>query len=452
MFEKLNEIESTSGSKDKLKLLEEWVAENTYDAATMLGYALSPYEIFGVSTKSVVKAMGVPYRGYKDIGDYMENADISQESIFGGHSTRQYYSGTIQGFIAFIEKIKKLSGNEMIEELKKFFSDCSPQQAKWYARILCKDLKCGVSLSTANKALKANKMPLIDTFEVGLCGVLPNKKQELFDALEDKYAYYIYTEPKYDGIRLIVTNKTPDRKFKAFTRNGKVRDNVEFLTKEFDNNIDSGIDVTLDGELMSGKDFFDVTKKKKGAAGRFYQMFDILDYGEDLREKPYEERRGILLENFPVNSKTLRITDARKRASKEDVWQDFVQAVEEGYEGLIVKTNAAYKDTYKRKAWFKIKPLKEMTLRVVEQHFGTGKYKDKRSVITVSDKSGKLISKVGTGFNDTTIDYMTDNDIIGQFVEVAFDCLTPVNDDGKQSLRFPRFIKWREDISEEDSI
>ena len=398
-FEELNLVESTNGSLEKTRILTEWVKKYEELAAMLLEFAVSPYEIFGISTRSICKACDIEdIKKYKDIGNAIYNKYIGKELDGTENSMLDFYN--------LVVALKKTSGNDALEKLKEFFECCTPEDAKWYARILCKDLKCGAGMSAINKALVANGHPEIEVFEVGLCSTLPYKKEEFIKAVREKFGkdgeICAYCEPKYDGIRLIVSNESG--KTVALTRNGKIRENVEFLLEEFDR-IANGRIMAIDGELMSAESFFNVTKKVEGRGDRFFVVWDCLCLnGQDLRSNvSLHERQAALNEAVPQNN-TIRIINSYPAHTAENMYNMFEGFVAEGYEGMIIKTDAPYDQTYDRKEWFKIKPVKTATLEIVGQRNGSGKYKDKLSVIVVKDKSGSIISSVGTGFDDKTID------------------------------------------------
>ena len=84
-----------------------------------------------------------------------------------------------------------------------------------------------------------------------------------------------------------------------------------------------------------------------------------------------------------------------------------------------------------------------------------GKYSGMRSSLIVSDLNGKLISNVGSGLSESDVELFSigeESDWIGKVVEVKFDSITPKNKDGIKSLRFPRFVKLRDDKDVADTI
>jgi DNA ligase-1 len=124
-------------------------------------------------------------------------------------------------------------------------------------------------------------------------------------------------------------------------------------------------------------------------------------------------------------------------------------AVENGYEGIMIKDlNAAY-ECKRSTAWLKLKPFIEVSLEVIEIEEGTGRNVGRLGAFVCSgNDDGKRIKvNVGSGFSDSNRDsfwasHVENDNIVGQIVEVRADAVTQ-NQDGSYSLRFPRFLRFR---------
>jgi DNA ligase-1 len=123
-------------------------------------------------------------------------------------------------------------------------------------------------------------------------------------------------------------------------------------------------------------------------------------------------------------------------------------ALDEGYEGLMIKPAH---DGYKCKrshAWLKIKPFIEVTLKVVALEEGTGKNEGLLGALVVEgEDDGKFFHlNVGSGLTDENREqiWADQNNVIGQLVEIRADAATQSQDaDDTWSLRFPRFKTFR---------
>jgi DNA ligase-1 len=122
------------------------------------------------------------------------------------------------------------------------------------------------------------------------------------------------------------------------------------------------------------------------------------------------------------------------------------QAVEGGYEGVMIKDVDAPYECKRTHAWLKAKPFIEVTLEVKDVEEGTGRNEGRLGAVVCegTDDGKKINVNVGSGFSDANRDdfWNSRTDIVGQLVEVRADAVTQ-NQDGTYSLRFPRFKTFR---------
>jgi hypothetical protein len=57
-------------------------------------------------------------------------------------------------FLSLLDELENrvITGSTAISRVESFFRECNELQAKWYTRVLKKDLRIGVDISTVNKA------------------------------------------------------------------------------------------------------------------------------------------------------------------------------------------------------------------------------------------------------------------------------------------------------------
>ena len=95
----------------------------------------------------------------------------------------------------------------------------------------------------------------------------------------------------------------------------------------------------------------------------------------------------------------------------------------------------------------KWKPTISVDLEIVGFEEGTGRNEGRMgAIICEGEDNGRRIRvNVGSGFSDSNRDeYWTSrNELLGHLVEVQADAVTQ-NQDGSYSLRFPRFLRFRD--------
>jgi DNA ligase-1 len=122
------------------------------------------------------------------------------------------------------------------------------------------------------------------------------------------------------------------------------------------------------------------------------------------------------------------------------------QAVDGGYEGIMIKDPEAGYECKRSVAWLKLKPFIEVSLTVTAVEEGTGRNVGKLgALVCEGEDDGRTISvNVGSGFTDSNRDdyWVSREMVVGKVVEVRADAITQ-NQDGTYSLRFPRFLHFR---------
>jgi DNA ligase-1 len=266
-------------------------------------------------------------------------------------------------------------------------------------------------------------------------------------------------EPKLDGVRVITVINMEARTVTQFSRNGKELENFKHITQALEANIDDfERSMILDGEVVSSS-FQELMKqvhrKENVQAGDArIMLFDILPLSEFRAGKSTlgQRRRTNMLRTLkPIFDKTGCIdiipqieVDLDSYVGELEFKQYNKDAIEQGFEGIMIKDIDAKYECKRSVSWLKQKPFIEVSLTVLETEEGTGRNEGKMGALVCEGlEDGKLIKvNVGSGFSDTDREDFWSCRVDGQVVEVRADAITQ-NQDGTYSLRFPRFLRFR---------
>ena len=314
----------------------------------------------------------------------------------------------------------------------------------WYRRILIKDLRCGVSLKTVNNVRK-NTIPVF-TCMLAHSGD-NNPKKITGDCI---------VEYKYDGVRAIIIVQNGNAVI--YSRNGKLLTNFPHIEKAFSKKIFN--DLVFDGEVMS-KDFQSLMKqvhRKEGAQTEdaYFALFDFLpltEFREGKGTLPLIKRKELLkgFGNSEYFDDCIVVTKYNVLNIKDD-GDKFKRinntAIEEGYEGIMVKPINGLYECKRSYGWLKMKPYIELTLTVVDMEEGTGKNVGLLGALVCEGRDeGKDFSvNVGTGLSDADrkLFWEQKDAVIGQLVEIRADSISlSQTSEDLYSLRFPRFKTFR---------
>ncbi len=385
--------------------------------------ALSPFITFGVKkvpSHGGPDGQGLPWDAFKELCNLL--------------STRQ------------------LTGDDARNAIELALSASTQKQWNdWYRRILIKDLRCGVSEKTINK-IKKNAVPL---FECMLAHDGANH--------EKKVAGKKLLEPKLDGVRVLTVIDCEARTVTMYSRNGKILENFSHISDGLLTHIDDfERSFVLDGEIISTS--FQALMKQVHrksdvkATDAVLMLFDILPLSEFKKGKSVlgQKRRTKFLQQFkPIFDKVGNIgvipqeeVDLSTAVGEMQFAAFNKDAIDNGYEGIMIKDVDAVYECKRSVSWLKQKPFIEVSLTAVAVEEGTGKNEGRMgAVLFEGTDDGKFIRvSVGSGWTDEDRDeiWRCREDIPGQIGEVRGDALTKSQDsDNVWSMRFPRFKLWR---------
>jgi DNA ligase 1 len=360
------------------------------------------------------------------------------------------FSKALDGF-----RSREVTGNAAQEVLDALMAEATADQWNyWYRRILIKDLRCGVSEKTVNNVVKKDYPSYV--IPVFTCQLAHDSKNH-----EKKVQGKKQIEVKLDGVRVIaILHK--DKRPEVFSRNGKQFHNFEHIVDQLEKTKDVlDTDMVLDGEVMSSS-FQDLMKQvhrktnvqSDDAVFHVFDMLTLEDFLKGGASVPQYVRSNLTKSFIEENQTKLPNVQC---LSWEDVDLDTdegqtrfkdinKQAIDGGYEGIMIKDPDAGYECKRSHAWLKLKPFIEVTLEVVDVEEGTGRNEGRLGAfICEGEDDGRSISvNCGSGFTDSDRDifWKEKSSLVGRNVEVRADAITQ-NQDGSYSLRFPRYLRFR---------
>lgn len=326
----------------------------------------------------------------------------------------------------------------------------------WYRRILIKDLRCGTSEKTINSVCGKlnNTQYAVPVFECQLAHDGANH--------EEKITGEKLIEVKLDGVR-VITVVYPSGQVSQYSRNGKELNNFDTIRRQLAKNAAFFAEpVVLDGEVMSAsfQDLMKQVHRKENVQtdDAVLHLFDILtlkEFQSGVGQHRQIDRSFSLrawydaVKDHAPNIAVVgqELVDLATDEGQARFSEINKQAIEGGFEGLMIKDPGAVYECKRTVNWLKKKPFIEVSLTVVGVEEGTGRNVGKLGAIIVEgEDAGKYIrANVGSGLTDADRDNFWNNrtSLTGQIVEVRADAITKSQDGDHYSLRFPRFLRFR---------
>ena len=357
--------------------------------------------------------------------------------------------------LAHLLYTRELTGHDARDAIELALSASTQKQWNdWYRRILIKDLRCGVSEKTVNKILKS--YPTIKSVPVFECMLAHDGANH-----EKKITGKKLLEPKLDGVRVITVINAENHTCTMYSRNGKELENFGHITKAIEANI--GLfdrSLILDGEMVSSS--FQALMKQVHRKSDVQSedarlmLFDIIPLSEFQRGESVlgQRRRSNLLRSMKavfdkigsIDVIPQKEVDLDSYVGELEFKQYNKDAIDAGFEGIMIKSVDAPYECKRSVSWLKMKPFIEVSLEITDVEEGTGKNVGRLGALVCSgvDDGRDIRVNVGSGLSDADrTEFWANRDSLNrQIVEVRADAVTQ-NQDGTYSLRFPRFLRFR---------
>ena len=436
---KLNESDSRLHKEDVIKQALEASVLGSTNAINFLSFVkacYNPYITFGVRQVPDTVGISDAENPWEEFNELM--LQLSQRRLTG-HAAR-----------------------DAIQSVAERFD--SSEWNTFLAPVLRRDLRAGISDKTINKICKKTE------YEIPIFGCQLATNSEGRPEMKGIKRL----EPKLDGVRvllMVIPSDFGDVTTICFSRNGKVFDNFGHIEEQVRENwikiarghqnaLINGF--VLDGEVI-GNTFQELMRQARRktdvqADDSVFNIFDIIplsDFREGHWNSQLHKRINILehirhvVDTMPnVELLPHIMVDLDTAAGKDQLERYAKDNVNAGFEGIMIKELQAPYICKRSTDWMKWKPTLTVDLEVVGVEEGTGRNLGRLGALVCHGvDDGKEISvNVGSGFSDADRDdyYTNRNLVIGRTAEVLCDVITQ-NQDGTYSLRFPRFVRFRDD-------
>ena len=435
------------------------------------------------------------------------------ESLLANKEQRSFFSESLtladiaNDFTILATTSGTKSQKEKDRVLRRFFGNTSPLEGRYLARLLLGELRIGIGEGTMRDAIAgafsvspaAVEHAYQASNDLGEVALIAHKGEDALYAVHIEpfrpvkmmlakqgtvtdmliESGVLAAEYKYDGTRFQFHKsggvcRMYSRKLEEVTH--AIPDVVAMLDAA------TSHDIILDGEVIAVRDgrplpFHHVLKRfrrKHDIASHIEQIalvpniFDIVWIdGETLIDLPLSERRKRL--ETAVSGEY--VAPQLMSGDEEEIDLLYRTALDDGHEGIMVKDiHSPYTPGVRGKFWVKIKPAVDtIDLVITAAEWGEGKRAHVFGSFLLSclgeDGSFIPLSKVATGFSDEALQEMYEalSGIIvsedGKIVYVEPKIVVEVgyaeiqqspNYSGGFALRFPRFIRLRDDKSPEE--
>jgi DNA ligase-1 len=264
-------------------------------------------------------------------------------------------------------------------------------------------------------------------------------KQQYFEPMlaskwedsKDKITYPIFSQPKLDGIRCIVT------KDGMFSRNGKPIISAPHIRKSLDKVFQHNPNLILDGELYADKfanDFnkiVSLVKKTKPTAEDLkesekniqYWIYDLPSEDSEFAVRSFA--LNALFESFNSFSKYCVKVETDLCKNEKDVMKLYEKYVDAGFEGQMLRLNGKYENK-RSKNLMKHKSFVDEEYTILDIVEGEGNKTNMVGYMVFETADGKPFkSNVKATFEESEEMFRNRKQLIGKQATIKYFNLTP---------------------------
>jgi DNA ligase-1 len=257
-----------------------------------------------------------------------------------------------------------------------------------------------------------------------------------YEDYKDKLKYPVNVQPKLDGIRCIVKSDG------MWTRNGKQIISAPHIFESLKHHFLANPDLILDGELYyRDKNNFNticsLVKKTKPTSQDLEESKKLIQYW--IYDVPSStgrfDVRKIALYKFYHDEHIIMI-ETHLAQSEADMLSKYAEYIEQGYEGLMIRTITGEYENKRSKTLLKYKTFEDDEFEILDVYEGSGKLTGMVGQMLFKIKSGTMFFSTVNG----TQEYLTElwsqkQELIGKKATVKYFELTV---DGIP--RFPKVV------------
>ena len=343
---------------------------------------------------------------------------------------------------------RDLTGNDAKDFLEITLGRMTEDDAKILKGVINRDQRINMGRSNINKVFKN----LIVKQPYSRCAIGDEKNLSKMD-----WASGVISQTKEDG-----TYRSFNIQESQFTARSGKDDSfpvLEAAFAEFSNNFILVGEMTLRGETQRSKGNGLINSDNPPHEDIIYTIWDMIptdEYKSKNGTTLYKDRFS-LLEDFilAVNHENVKLINHRMVYSVQEAYSHFQELTEEGLEGTVIKDpNMTWKDGTSKQQ-LKVKLEIDAEVRCIGFTEGTKGTKREATfgAMMYTNDEGSIKGQT-SGFTDELLEEFSNNKekYIGKVFTVQFNDVTKASGSEIYSLSHPRFIEFRDDKDETDTL